>query len=46
MTVHYRCVNHNRAVPPSDAMALLDGVLPAGVNGVSRKNNANLTPTF
>ena len=28
----------------SDAMALLDEVLPAGVNGVSRKNNANLTP--
>jgi len=27
-----------------DAMALLDEVLPAGVNGVSRKNNANLTP--
>jgi integrase len=27
----------------SDAMALLDEVLPAGVNGV-RKNNANLTP--
>jgi integrase len=26
-----------------EAMALLDGVLPAGV---SRKNNANLTPTF
>jgi integrase len=29
----------------SDAMALLDEVLPVGVNGV-RKNNANLTPTF
>jgi integrase len=28
-----------------DAMALLDEVLPAGKNGVSRKNNANLTPT-
>jgi len=28
----------------SDAMALLDGVLPAGINGVSQKNNANLTP--
>ena len=28
----------------SDAMALLDEVLPAGINGVSRKNNANLTP--
>ena len=28
-----------------DTMALLDEVLPAGVNGVSRKNNANLTPT-
>jgi len=28
-----------------DAMALLDEVLPAGVNnGVSQKNNANLTP--
>ena len=27
-----------------DAMALLDEVLPAGVNGVSRRNNANLTP--
>jgi hypothetical protein len=26
-------------------MALLDTVLPAGVNGVG-KNNANLTPTF
>ncbi|MBI4215921.1 MAG: site-specific integrase [Chloroflexi bacterium] len=29
-----------------DAMALLDEVLPPGVNGVSRKNNAKLTPTF
>jgi len=28
----------------SDAMALLDEVLPVGVNGESRKNNANLTP--
>lgn len=28
----------------SDAMALLDEVLPAGVNGMSQKNNANLTP--
>ena len=28
----------------SDAMALLDEVLPAGINGVSQKNNANLTP--
>ncbi len=28
----------------SDAMALLDDVLPAGKNGVSQKNNANLTP--
>ncbi len=28
----------------SDAMALLDDVLPVGVNG-ARKNNANLTPT-
>jgi len=27
-----------------DAMALLDEVLPTGVNGVSQKNNANLTP--
>ena len=27
-----------------DAMALLDGILPPGENGVSRKNNANLTP--
>jgi len=27
-----------------DAMALLDEVLPAGINGVSRKNNAILTP--
>jgi len=28
-----------------DAMALLDEVLPSGVNnGVSQKNNANLTP--
>jgi integrase len=28
-----------------DAMALLDEVLPAGINGVSQKSNANLTPT-
>jgi len=28
-----------------DAMALLDEVLPAGINGVSQKNNAKLTPT-
>jgi integrase len=28
----------------SDAMALLDEVLPPGKNGVSQKNNANLTP--
>jgi integrase len=28
-----------------DAMALLDEVLPPGKNGVSEKNNANLTPT-
>jgi len=28
----------------SDAMALLDDVLPAGKNGVSQKNNANLSP--
>jgi len=28
----------------SEAMALLDEVLPAGVNG-SARNNANLTPT-
>ncbi len=28
----------------SDAVALLDEVLPAGVNGVPRKYNANLTP--
>ncbi len=28
-----------------DAIALLDEILPAGVNGVSQKNNANLTPT-
>jgi integrase len=28
----------------SDAMALLDEVLPAGKNGVSQKINANLTP--
>jgi hypothetical protein len=27
-----------------DAMALLDGILPPGENGVSRKNNANSTP--
>jgi hypothetical protein len=27
-----------------DAMALLDEVLPAGVNGSSQKSNANLTP--
>jgi len=30
----------------SEAMALLDEVLPVGKNGVSQKNNANLTPTF
>jgi hypothetical protein len=29
----------------SDAMALLDEVLPAAVNGTG-KNNVNLTPTF
>jgi len=29
----------------SEAMALLDEVLPAGVNGGFRKSNANLTPT-
>jgi hypothetical protein len=29
---------------PEDTMALLDEVLPAGKNGVSQKNNANLTP--
>ena len=29
-----------------DAMALLDEVLPKGKNGMSSKNNANLTPTF
>ena len=28
----------------SDAMALLDEVLPPGVNGLSQKNNAKLTP--
>ena len=28
----------------SDAMALLDEVLPPGVNGVKNKINANLTP--
>ncbi|MFC2033017.1 site-specific integrase [Chloroflexota bacterium] len=28
----------------SDAMALLDEVLPAGVNGVSQKSNAKITP--
>jgi len=28
-----------------EAMALLDEVLPAGKNGASHKNNANLTPT-
>jgi len=28
----------------SDAMALLDEVLPVGKNGISQKNNANLTP--
>ena len=27
-----------------DAMVLLDEVLPPGKNGVSQKNNANLTP--
>ena len=30
----------------SDATALLDEVLLAGINGVSRTNNTNLTPTF
>lgn len=29
----------------SDAMELLDEVLPAAQNGIHRKNNANLTPT-
>ncbi len=29
-----------------DAMALLDEVLPAGVNGVAQKINASLTPTL
>tara|TARA_B100000315_G_scaffold246293_1_gene273416 strand:+ start:870 stop:989 length:120 start_codon:yes stop_codon:yes gene_type:complete len=28
----------------SDAMALLDEVLPAGVNGTKNNINANLTP--
>jgi integrase len=28
----------------SDAMALLDEVLPVGINGTQNKNNANLTP--
>ena len=28
----------------SDAMALLDEVLPEGKNGMSRRNNANLAP--
>ena len=28
----------------SDAMVLLDEVLPEGKNGVSQKNNAKLTP--
>ena len=28
----------------SDAMALLDEVLPVGKNGLSQKTNANLTP--
>ena len=28
----------------SDAMALLDEVMPVGKNGGSQKNNANLTP--
>ena len=30
----------------SDAMALLDEVLPAGKNGLKNKFNAKLTPTF
>ena len=30
----------------SDAMALLDEVLPPGKNGVKNKINAKLTPTF
>jgi len=29
----------------SDAMALLDEVLPVGKNGIPQKNNAKLTPT-
>jgi integrase len=29
----------------SEAMALLDEILPAGVKGIG-KNNANLTPSF
>jgi len=28
----------------SDAMVLLDEVLPVAKNGISQKNNANLTP--
>ena len=30
----------------SEAMALLNEVLPAGITSVFQKNNANLTPTF
>jgi len=30
----------------SEAMALLDEVLPPGRKGLSQQNNANLTPTF
>jgi len=36
--------SHIIAGMQSDAMSLLDEVLPPGKNGVSPKNNANLTP--
>ncbi len=40
------CHSHIIEGMQEDDKALLDEVLPAGVNGVSQKNNAKLTPTF
>ncbi len=40
------CYSHIIEGMQEDAMALLDEVLPVGVNGVKNKINANLTPTL
>ncbi len=40
------CYSHIIEGMQEDAMALLDEVLPAGVNGLSQKINASLTPTL